>query len=213
MPSQFLKNRNRRISPKVFMDKKVGKCCLLDVHDILSDLQINFFLILGTALGAYRDRGFTPTEKDIDLGFLYEDFSSRFIEIAARLNHYKFDARLVSKPFRVCRVIVATRGEVKIDLVSYVLWKDKRFCSNSDPKTKAYSIVHRREMIEQYEEIQLFDRWFQVPCPIKDYLELEYGPDWKTPQQDHRSRTRVYGYRKSEGLSVEYLNTVTPHPT
>ena len=49
-----------------------GRRLLLETADILDELGIRFFLIQGTALGAYRDHGFTPTEADIDFGVLVE---------------------------------------------------------------------------------------------------------------------------------------------
>lgn len=201
-----LRKRPAKPEKEVFMDKEKGRVCLLQIHEVLSEMGINHFLILGTALGAHRDHGFVPTEKDIDIGFLQEEFTPRCGELAEKLCHYGYDVRLVSRPFQRCRVAFATRDKVKIDLVSYIKWKDKRFCSNSDPKTKPYSIVHDREMLETYEKIEVFGQTFLVPSPIERYLELEYGLDWRTPRQDHKSRTRVYHYRTLEKIPNDLLN-------
>lgn len=208
----MIKNKQRRPLPpkkEVFMDKVKGRECLLKVRTILTELDVDFFLILGTALGAYRDKGFTPTEKDIDLGFLYEEFAKHVGDIARSLILNGFDVRSVSYPFRRCRVLVAHHEGVKVDLVSYVPRGDKRFCSNSDQKTKPYSIVHSREMLERYEPIQLFGKEFLVPSPIEKYLKLEYGEDWRTPRQDHKSRTRHYFYRKEQGIAEDFLDAIT----
>jgi len=55
------------------MNKENGKKLLLEFANWLDEFEIPFFLIQGTALGAYRDKEFTPTEQDIDLGYLVED--------------------------------------------------------------------------------------------------------------------------------------------
>lgn len=208
MPS----NRQKQPLPpkkEVFMDKMKGREALLKVREILTKSEVDFFLILGTALGAYRDKGFTPTEKDVDLGFLYENFAASVGDITKSLILNGFDVRSVSYPFRQCRVLVAHYREVKVDLVSYVINGDKRFCSNSDQKTKPYSIVHDRETLERYEPIQLFGETFSVPSPIERYLELEYGEDWRTPRQDHKSRTRHYHYRREQGIKEDFLDAIT----
>ena len=59
------------------MNKEEGRERLLELGEILDRVEVSYFLILGTALGAYRDKGFVPTERDIDIGFLYEDFQER----------------------------------------------------------------------------------------------------------------------------------------
>ena len=56
------------------MDRIEGERCFKDVYHVLSSVGVPFFLIQGTALGAWRDNGFTPMERDIDIGFLQEEF-------------------------------------------------------------------------------------------------------------------------------------------
>jgi hypothetical protein len=70
---------------------------------------------------------------------------------------------------------------------------------------KPYSIVHDRAMVENYDQVTLFGRTFNVPHPIEDYLRLEYGDDWRTPREDHISRTRIYHYVRDEGIPDDYL--------
>lgn len=203
------KIQRRKPQPEVFMDKVEGQKALLTLHKIFSELNAKYFLILGTALGAYRDNGFTPTEKDIDIGFLYENFTPIIGDLAKALVLAGFTVRPISQPFNRCRVLVAHRNSVKIDLVSYPIWRNKRFCSNADPKTRRYSVVHNRLMLEEYETITVFGKEFLVPSPIEKYLELEYGPEWRTPVQDHKSRTRVYEFRKTMGITNDFLDSQT----
>lgn len=67
------------------MDREAGRRLFLELTEILTSLQAQFFLIQGTALGAYRDHDFVPEELDIDLGFLMENFSHRAGDIAKAL--------------------------------------------------------------------------------------------------------------------------------
>ena len=191
-----------------FMDRAKGRECLLGAAEMLEALDIPFFLMQGTALGAYRDHGFTPTEQDIDLGCLQEHFSPKaerllvlFSELGCRLEAY-------ASPFSRVRTIVIWWDGVKIDLVSWLRWKDKRFaCTPVHPSVvDPYAIVHEREMLETYEVVDVFGRSFMVPSPIEDYLRLEYGDEWRTPREDHVSRTRVYGFIEKEGIPCDLLD-------
>lgn len=191
------------------MDKEVGRKILLEAAGLLDALEVPFFLMQGTALGAYRDHGFTPTELDIDFGFLQENFSHRAREIVLAFASNGFTIHLIDAPFSKIRTIVAAKEGAKIDMVSFMLWKDRRFASSPvDPVNvlRPYSIVHARQMLETYEPIELFGRTFNAPSPIEKYLELEYGPDWRTPRQDHISRTRIYDFHEVEGIPATLLD-------
>lgn len=59
---------------------------------------------------------------------------------------------------------------------------------------KPYAIVHGSSMLENYCTIELFGRKFNIPLEIETYLSLEYGNGWKTPKEDHISRTRIYNF-------------------
>lgn len=189
--------------PKI-MDKETGREILLDIRDSISYCRIPFFLVMGTALGAYRDHGFVPNEKDIDVGILYEHFQSKYALLVQELERVGFTCRQASKPFDSVRGIKAKRDDIKVDIVTYVPWKDKRFCANGDPAL-SYAIVHDRSQLETYEEVIVFNRSFLVPSPIERYLELEYGSDWRTPKNDSKSRTRVKNFVEKNKIPHDYL--------
>lgn len=192
------------------MNKEEGRICLLDVATVLDQLDVPFFLLQGTALGAYRDGGFTPTERDIDLGFLQEEFTPKAGDMAKEFVQRGYEVRTINYPYNVCRVIKLKRNGIPVDLTSYILYDNReRFCCNSDPKTKQYAIVHKRGMLENYQPLLLFGERFLVPTPITEYLELEYGPEWCTPKLDHVSRTRRYGFLPAKGLP-DGVNSVVP---
>ena len=186
------------------MDRIEGERCFKNVYHVLSSVGVPFFLIQGTALGAWRDNGFTPTERDIDIGFLQEEFEPYSEALANMFIQYGFQVRKVSKPFSKCRALKLNRNGIHVDLVAYILWRDKRFCCSN---LKEYSIVHDRKLFETYQLVSLFDCMCRVPCPVSQYLELEYGPGWRIPVEDHVSKTRVYGYRRREGIPNDLLDT------
>lgn len=185
-----------------------GKNLLIETADIMDAAGIPFFLMQGTALGAYRDHGFTPTEEDIDFGVLFEDIKNRQKDLICRLIDADYQVDTYSLPFHQVRTIVAWKYKLHVDIVGFMKWKDKRFaCSPRHPTVpKDYSIVHQASLLEQYRPIELFGRKFLIPKEIETYLLLEYGKDWKTPKLDHVSRTRVYDFVKNEKIPEGLLD-------
>lgn len=182
-------------------DRVVAREFLLTLDSILNSLSLPYFLTQGTALGAYRDKDFVPTERDIDLGFLAEDWKDVVGELVKRLleENIEVETRYRHAPFSYCHTVVAYVPGAKADLVSWHVslnGRDRFALAPNDPINvpRPYAIVHPRGLLEQRQEVKLFDRVFQIPSPIDTYLEREYGPGWTTPRDDHVSRSRVYGY-------------------
>lgn len=165
---------------------------LLSVTAVLDDIGVPYFLAYGTALGAYRDSGFTPTETDIDIGFLAESFVPMAMTIRTRLLSVCALYSL-TEPFNRCWAIKAHANDVNIDLVSNAVWQDKRF---NPSVVHDFCHVHTRPMLENYETVEVFGKKFLVPSPIEQYLEELYGPKWYIPKLDTAHRNRVDGFMR-----------------
>ena len=180
---------------------------LRQLRIVLDHFELPHFLILGTCLGAHRDGGWTPGADDIDIGFLAEDLAPKAEKLAKHLDHLGYSSRVVRGPFTRPYAVKANRGTVKLDLVGYILNGDERFCHSV---LSGYSIVHRRDLLETYETMELFGVTFNAPSPVETYLQLEYGENWRTPKDDHRSRTRVQDYLQKEGIPSDILDETRP---
>jgi hypothetical protein len=209
------------------MNHDVGRQCLLEVAYILDDIrllynikmpyELPYFLMQGTALGAYRDKGFVPTERDIDIGILQEHLQPIAPTLLAIMLSKGFDVECFTMPFNRPRTIVGFKqyrsdidGKMyvaKVDIVGMTRWKDKRFTATPVRSyiDQPYCLVHDAEILENTIHITLFGRSFYIPSNIEVYLEREYGTDWRTPTDDHVSRTREYNYIEVEGISTNYL--------
>lgn len=62
---------------------------LKEVIDFLEKNKIDYFGTYGTALGAFRHKGFIPWDDDIDLGMTRENYN-RFLKIAKQLENDHF---------------------------------------------------------------------------------------------------------------------------
>lgn len=194
-----------------FMDHEQGKKLLLELKEVLDFHNVPFFLMQGTALGAYRDRGFVPTERDIDLGILQEKWQHKAAFVAMSLQRRGFDTECFVMPFTEIRTVVCFKYDCKADLVGMIRYQDKRFTTGpirdytQPPVAKPYALVHDADLIEDQQQLELFGRKFFIPRNIETYLEREYGPDWRVPADDHVSRTRVYNFLEQEGIGADYL--------
>lgn len=184
------------------MNFEDGAKLVKDLHEVLKPFPC--FLSQGSALGAYRDGGFTPTELDVDISFLGEDMVQYGGRIACRLVEAGFEVHTVNKPFNAIRIIKAFKYGIKADLAAYLLWKDVRFCNSN---LTEYSLVHPRKLLEEYMEIQWFGTRWNIPKDIEVYLKREYG-DWQTPRHDHVSKSRVPKFRKTEGIPNGLLDKI-----
>jgi len=195
----------------VFMDHGDGKELLLECTNILDSIGLKSFLMYGTALGAYRDKGFTPTESDIDIGFLTEQFIPKVPVLMDQLIRNGYEVHALIKPFNRCWAIKARKNNIGVDFVSFTIWTDQvhgdnvRFCVST---LAEFSGVYQRPMLEEYETVEIFSfgNVFLVPSPIEKYLELEYGENWGIPQHDHIQRTRVNQFRASRGIPDTHLD-------
>lgn len=192
------------------MDKEIGREVLIEVAGVMDEMAMPFFLMQGTALGAHRDGGFVPLERDIDFGILIENFGPRADELAGKLELLGYEIRKIVEPFTIPRTIVAAKNGAKVDIVGFMLWKETtRFTATPLDRfsvgPRPWAILHRREFLENYETVEMFGRSFNVPSPIEDYLESEYGEDWRTPKDDHVSRGRVYNFIRDNGLSEDFV--------
>lgn len=189
-------------------DRAVGKQVLLDLTNMLNNMGVPHFIIQGTALGAYRDRDFTPTEADVDIGILIEHLVPNVVELWNKLDAYCTKVRAFKQPFSQVRTLCGDMYGIHFDIVGVMKWNNERFVSSPRIPTvlEPYSIVHPAELLENTETIEMFGQEFQVPSPIETYLEREYGSTWRTPRKDHVSKTRIYNYCKDRNIPKDLLD-------
>lgn len=174
------------------LNKEKGKAVLFELKAIFADLGVDFFLIEGTCLGAFRDGDFCEGDKDIDVGVKQEEILPKFNQLKQMLMGNGFQIKIESSPFDYERAIHATKDGVRVDVMDYAMNGDERFCANG---RRHYSIVHDARLFSTLQEISFLGGTFLIPYPTDVYLSREYGSNWQTPDPNFTtSQTRVYNY-------------------
>lgn len=193
------------------MNHDAGRRLILELGEVLDEIRVPFFLMQGTALGAYRDKGFSRYEKDVDIGILYEHLAPVRAALVGYLLSEGYDVEQFVMPFTRPRTLVAFKRfgshVVKADLVGMMPWKGQRFTYPPvrDYVREPYALVHEATILESYRPVEVWGRSWNVPERIEAYLEREYGPGWRTPKDDSESRTRVADYVTREQIPADYL--------
>lgn len=62
---------------------------IIYIDDFCKDNKINYFIIAGTALGAYRHKGFIPWDDDLDIGMTRKNYN-KFCELFDKKEHEEY---------------------------------------------------------------------------------------------------------------------------
>jgi hypothetical protein len=174
-----------------------AKDVLIDVYEVAKKKDLQFFLVYGTSLGAYRDKGFIEHDYDIDLGIYLKD-KKKLIEVIQEL--------VADKGFKVYKIseLEESIGIVRDNIpVEFGLFSKKGENYLYDNE-KVYNIPAR--YLDRLDEINFLDRTFYVPHDIEGYLKYQYGEDWNLPIKDFHNPYKRY---ISRPLS-KYLAKVLP---
>lgn len=183
------------------------------IHDLAS-LPVfidNVFLTHGTLLGAYRDKGFTPQEVDIDFGFLYEKFKDKYHPFLQGILDLGFDYREIKDPFTRVRAFNLFRDGIKVDVSGLVYarlsnGRRVRFGHNTlKPPAPVYACVYPNALLRNQSKIEFFGHEWNCPSEVEKYLEGEYGREWVTPKRDSVSRTRINGFMGKFNINPDHL--------
>ena len=121
----------------------------------LDNKHIDFCLMDGTALGAYRQGRLIDRDDDVDICIHKHNFDN-FVENVLPL--------LRKKGYKICRYI-NEKNDVFVGLVRNNIKVDIFFRDKSG-------------MFEEFEDVKLYDVDYKMPSPAENYLEYRYGENW-----------------------------------
>jgi len=159
------------------MNMVIAERLLLEAKEILDGLGVKFFLRQGTCLGAVRDKAFIPWDDDLDLGVIlgYNGFTEKSIEPI--LVEFRKNGYYVAQPEGSNNVIYlsALKDNIRIDLL---------FQRVIDGQVYHWpGVWFPVKLFHPLKEITFLGNTFSVPNPPEKYLQIKYGPNWRTPKR------------------------------
>ena len=182
------------------MNKVIAQEVLFEAKKILEDLEIPFFLIYGSCLGAVREGKILECDTDIDLGIYLEDLQPNYCKMKEAFEANGFKAFGFSYPYREPRSLNIYKYDILIDIRGFEKWEGGRFLqivdSNRIDRADVYSF-------KDVEPIEFCGKEFMAPSPVETYIEENYGKDWKTPDPEmHFSYATKHGWWEKLGRST-----------
>ena len=150
---------------------------LLLAKQILDGLGVHFWLSHGTLLGAIRDNDFIAHDSDIDLG-IWDD-----CKVSHEMIHHDFmavgftPANDFGSAGKGREYSFWSPFGVYIDLFFYVREKDHCWCNIWTPEPRKQLFPP----ILGFHSLKFQGEMYEIPANFEAVLEVNYGPDWKTP--------------------------------
>lgn len=160
------------------MDEELAKRVFFDVAYMLESIGIKFFLSCGTCLGAYRNGGFIEDDNDVDLYTKAEEFMPKISLLVKALADKGYHFKTGCYPFSRISQIVLLEKHFHLDIVSLLLIDDGRWRAG-----KTSDSFYPKHLFENPEQIDFLGRKFNIPTPVTEYLEWEYGSDYMIPRR------------------------------
>lgn len=190
-------------------DSAIAQKVLRECAIIFDNISLSYFLSYGTALGAHRDKGFTPYELDIDIGFLVEDVVPKTGSLVRDLIDHHYQVRTVHGRFTIPYAIVAEKSGIKVDMVGLIPWNDQVYGGGLvrlDPcHDNPDSAVWPGELFEGDLTVHMFGRDWPMPFMIEEYLEHTYGKMWRVPARGPNHHHFILGYQEEREIPSNFL--------
>ena len=163
-----------RLAPKA--TGQLRKMQLLELYlmkelkKICSQLGIEFWLHGGSALGAYRHKGFIPWDDDVDVGMMREDFDKLTEYVNKNSNKFEilafYNANTASKVMKF--TFKNVKGGVYVDIFPY------DWCSydNHEALWREW-LKDKKELVEKLRKLNIVRRSYEKDLPVDVLNKIE----------------------------------------
>ena len=177
------------------------KECFLEISKILDDLNIFYFIQGGTLLGARREKKFIEWDWDVEISLLYEDLNLNFDKIINKLIVKGFSITYCNKD----------KQNIKIDCIKDYSEEVSGYTLLGWPYYPAEKKYKRRELnipqkfLKKYEKITFYNKEFNAPYPIDEYLTYQYGNWKKRLRSSDKKKYMTKNFYKRNNFILEIL--------
>ena len=156
-----------------------AKSLLLDVKEVFDKNGMEFFLVFGTLLGAYRENNFIKHDTDIDIAVIGDGAEDAIDEL---IKNGRFSDKNI-KSFKN-RNFSLFRDNILLDIYPFVEneggYRSKLGWKNNYRLSMDYFPLV---------DIEFLGENFKTVNNIEKYLESKYGKDWRIPKKFAHART------------------------
>jgi len=174
-----------------------------DIYFIANEIGLEFCLLDGTLLGAYRDKDFCEgDEDDIDIGILDENYD-RTDELVKELEKYgfqKYKEHIVKDKLEGFGI---QKGNNHIDVIRINKHpeRDERYNFGREFRNGEIiriGVVYPSKHFDYFDTIRFYGLDFNIPNDVESFLTNQYG-DWKV-----KVGRDTYNWYKSPNLDYKY---------
>ncbi len=137
------------------MEAEYANAILDEIDNICKELNITYLLTYGTCLGFFRDGGYIKDDNDIDIG--------------VKCTEKEYTALAVKLIKRGYKGIIAYGHFVKYNTLLDIHLPDE---------LRKYGV----EQLEVFDKVKHNGRVYNIPHPIKGYLDVIYKGKWRIPK-------------------------------
>ncbi len=167
------------------------KNILFEFDDIAKKLKIPYCLGQGTALGLYRDGKIINGDNDVDIEVFCDN--KKLEKLFQKLKESGYDDE---------------KGIAHINIIS----KDSYEVNQHFHKGPILDILFhfdgkRKKFHKKFDKVKFDGREFNIPHPIEEYLELEFGKNWRKPSDlKSRGMSSLHPYLIGKSIKFEIKN-------
>lgn len=141
---------------------------LREVCGILREMELPFFLVEGTLLGAVREQSFISWDWDVGISLMTESSLHRLPDLGRRLSQSGFSIEIVA------------RRNPKLNARKYGTKYEMSLWRASGRMRRRRGRKIPRAFFDTPGVVHFYGHPYPCPSPVEDYLEYCYG-DWRTP--------------------------------
>ena len=170
----------------------------LELTHLLDENGFPYFLCLGGLLGAVREKRFIPWDWDVEICVYATDVFERKDELLKLIAEAGFEILKKDLSFENFKIDTAKYQAADVTSFTIIGWHKE----GDIWRRNALRIPAR--FLDTLDEIDFLGRRFKCPHEPEQYLEFQYGKDWRTPKRtadkdDYWTREAFPGGDVTEG--------------
>lgn len=160
------------------INRKIARENILILRDILKNKNLRWGLIFGTLLGAVRENNFIAHDEDVDIFIFYED-KNKILDLIYKFKKFGFEVARYEKN----SLFSIIRNNEYIDFYFFKKTLFGRRCLD-------YFVP--KSFFKRKAKIKFFNKYFPTLNNVHEYLEFQYGKDWKVPKKNSHAKPNIF---------------------